>query len=547
MNRKVLIIGLDGATFDVINPLIKEGRIPNLARLIERGASGQMLSTIPPISGPAWVSLATGMKPQRTAVYDFLNRRDNSYRLQGVTSADCAGRAIWDYLSIAGKRVGILNYPVCMPPYEVNGFMTAGFLASPNSEFTFPADLKQELNEAADGKYELAVDYHKICYEDTGLFLDDLQRVLAKKLRAATHLLKEKQWDFFWLILSETDWLQHIMWRHIDESHPLYEGQNSRKLYQRFKKLWGLIDEAIGEFCGIVGEKTNLVVLSDHGFGPNDEVFKLNVWLEHEGYLIWRKRQNKALNRIKATVCAFGKATAKRIKLHKLSPQLYNWGRTTRVKLIESVIDQIDLERSIAFDPGHTMPFGGIYINDRLVDAPQKKDLIKEIAQKLCSWGNVNNAKVEIWQRDNLPGDEANTGPDLLVGIDDWRCIMPKGHLNGEIFELRPYSSRHTGSHRMNGIFIAAGPDIKSGAIDKVSVYELAPTILYLFDEPIPPNMDGQVFKDIITAEYLANHPVKLQTKSKDYKCTDESGDVKGLTAEDEDNIQQQLKDLGYM
>ncbi|MHC4890702.1 MAG: alkaline phosphatase family protein [Planctomycetota bacterium] len=464
-----------------------------------------------------------------------------------MSSSNYAGRAVWDYLGKAGKQVGILNYPLCIPPYEVNGFMSAGIGASLDGEFTFPPDLKQELNKAADGKYELTADYRKNHYENTELFLNDLERVLTKKLRAGMHLLKEKQWDFFWLILSETDWLQHIMWRHIDESHPLYEGENSGKLYQRFKKLWGLIDEAIGEFCSIVGEKTNLVILSDHGFGPNDELFKLNVWLEHEGYLVWRKRRNKALNRAKEVICTFGKAIAQVVKLQKLSSQLYNWGRATKAKLIERVIDQIDLERSIAFDPGHTMPFGGIYINDRLVDAPQKKELIKEIAQKLRSWGKRNNAKVEIWQRDNLPGDEANTGPDLRVGINDWRCVMPKGHLDGEIFDRRPYSSRHTGSHRMNGVFIAAGPDIQRCVIDKVCIYDIAPTILYLFDQPIPPNIDGQVLKDIITAEYLADHPVKLQTKPQDYKSTNGSGVVKGLTPEDEDNIQQQLKDLGYL
>jgi predicted AlkP superfamily phosphohydrolase/phosphomutase len=243
----------------------------------------------------------------------------------------------------------------------------------------------------------------------------------------------------------------------------------------------------------------------------------------------------------------FGKALAKGIKLRKLSPQLYKWGRDTSIKLIERVIDQIDLERSIAFDPGHTMPFGGIYINNRLVNAPQKKELIKEIEQKLRSWGKRNNAKVEIRLRDNLPGDKVNTGPDLLVGINDWRCVMPKGHVDGEIFDRKPYSSRHTGSHRMNGIFIAVGPNIQRCEIDKAFIYDIAPTILYLFDQQIPPNIDGQVLKEIFSTEYLADHPVKLQTKPQDYRYTDESGVIKGLTSEDEDKIQQQLKDLGYM
>lgn len=548
MSRKVLIIGLDGATFDVINPLIKEGWMPNLAKLIERGASGPMLSTIPPVSGPAWLSLATGMKPQKNAVYDFCNRRGNSYRLQGMTSADYAGRAIWDYLNKAGKPVGILNYPMCMPAYEINGFMTAGIGASPDAEFTFPTSLKQELNEVVGGEYELSIPYHDTRYDDTELFLNDIHRILDRKLQAATYLVRKKQWDFFWVVISETDWLQHIMWRHLDKNHPLYEGEKSRILCQRFKKIWSLIDDAIGEFYTIVGEETNIAVLSDHGFGPNEEIFKLNVWLEREGYLIWRKRQNKALNLAKEVTCTFWRAIARRIKLHKLAPKLYSWGRATKDKLSERVIDQIDLERSIAFDPGHTIPFGGIYINDVLIDDPHRKqELSQEITEKLRDWGTRNNVKVEIWQRDNSLGGEANTGPDLVIGIDNWRCVMLKDRSDGKIFDRRPYSSRHTGSHRMNGIFVAAGPDIQKRTLEQVHIYDVAPTVLYLFNQPVPSNIDGQVLKDIFAAEYLANHPVKLQTEVRDDKRTDVISDAKEMADEEGDALQQRLKDLGYL
>jgi predicted AlkP superfamily phosphohydrolase/phosphomutase len=548
MSRKVLIIGLDGATYDVILPLIQEGWMPNLAKLIERGASGPMLSTIPPISGPAWLSLATGMKPEKNAVYDFCNRRGNSYRLQGITSADYARRAIWDYLSKAGKPVGILNYPMCMPAYEINGFMTAGLGGSPDREFTFPASLKQELNEVAGGEYELIVPYHDARYDDTELFLKDIHRILNKKLQAATYLAREKQWDFFWLVISETDWLQHIMWRHLDENHPLYEGQKSRKFCERFKELWSLIDNAIGEFCTIAGEQTNIAVLSDHGFGPNDEVFKLNVWLEREGYIVWQGKKNRALNQARKVAWACSRAVAKGIRLHKLAPKLFSWGRAAMDKLTRGVIDQIDLEKSMAFDPGHTIPFGGIYINDRLINTPQKrKDLMKEVAGKLRDWGDSNNVKVQVWQNDNSPRDEANTRPDLVVGIDDWRCVMLKERSDGEIFERRPYSSRHTGSHRMNGIFITAGPDIQKAEVNHVHICDVAPTVLYLFNQPIPSNVDGQVVKDIFTAEYLANHPVKLQTDVRDDKCTDMISGAKKMTDEEREALGQQLKDLGYM
>jgi len=548
VSRKVVIIALDGATFDIITPLMEGGWMPCLKKLMQKGACGPLRSTVPPVSGPAWLSLATGMKPEKTLVYDFSYRKSGSYRLQAISADDYAGKAIWDYLGRAGKRVGILNYPMWVPPYEINGFMSAGLGASPDGRFTFPLDLKHELNRAAGGKYELVIGYHKVRYEDTGLFLDDLQRVLAKKLRAATHLLREKQWDLFWVVLSETDWLQHIMWRHLDESHPLYEGQSSKKFHERFKQLWRLIDETIAEFCAIVGQQTNMIILSDHGFGTNDKVCKLNVWLEREGYLVWRQKPIKALNWAKRAAYEYCKAIAKGIKLHKLVPKLYSWGVATKDQLIEKVIDHIDLERSVAFDPGHSIPFGGIYINSQLVDAPQKKhELAKEIARKLGDWGNKNNVKVEIWQKNTLLADEANTGPELLVGINNWRCVVLKEQLNGEILERRPYSSRHTGSHRMNGIFIATGPDIQERMVDHVHIYDVAPTILYLFDQPVPSNMDGEVLREIFSSEYVQENPPKFQIGIANDEGSDQTRGDNNLTSVDEKTIQKQLKDLGYI
>jgi predicted AlkP superfamily phosphohydrolase/phosphomutase len=548
MKRKILMIGLDGATFDVINPLIEEGRMPNLAGLIAAGASGCMLSTVPPVSGPAWLSLATGMKPERTSIYDFTYRKGESYELQHISSADYAGRAVWDYLGNAGKRVGILNYPTFFPPYPVNGFITTGLGASDGDEFTSPAALKQELNRAAGGKYELLIGYHNVRYEDTELFLSDVRRVLTKKLRAATCLAREKQWDFFWLVLSETDWLQHLIWQRLDEKRSDSDAQSRNGFRERFKELWGLIDQAIGELCEIAGPQANIVVVSDHGFGPNEGVFKLNVWLERERYLIWRNSNNGAFRDAKDAICRGARAIARGIKLHKLAPALYGHGRATKDKLIEQVVDQIDLAKSVAFDPGHTIPFGGIYINDQIVTSPQKrKELSREIEEKLHKWAEANSVSIETWQRPDSPGARANTGPDVLVGINDWGCVLLKDHLGGEVFERRPYSTRHTGSHRMNGIFVAAGPDIRRGAVETIHLYDIAPTILHLFNVPVPADMDGRVHEDIVTAEYLKAHPAKFQSEAAGNKSQETSSRAREMTQQEKDSVQQQLKDLGYM
>ena len=540
------MIGLDGATLDVVYPLIEEGLLPNMAKLIETGVSGRILSTIPPISGPSWISLATGMKPERTSIYDFTYRKEGGYKLQHISSINYAGRSIWDYLSKANKKVGILNYPMCFPPYEVNGFLSAGLGTSEDNEYTYPPELKQEVDAAAGGKYEMTVGYHDARYEDADLFLNDLQRILNKKLQVARYLIKEKPWDLFWFILSETDWIQHLMWRHIDENHSLHEGQKSRDLYERFKHVWTLIDHTIGELAEIAGEQANLIVHSDHGFGPNEAVFKLNVWLEREGFLVWRSTRKRS-DTTREEFLKRCKAMAKTLKLHKLAPKLYDVGRTTRKKLNVRPIDHIDLEKSIAFDPGHTIPFGGIYINDRWVESEQKRnEIAREIERKLCDFAKEKNIKIEIWRKSDLPNAQSGTGPDLILGMDGWACVVLKDPLEGDVFERRPYSTRHTGSHRVDGIFLAAGPDIRNGHVDNLHLYDVAPTVLHLFDIPTPPGIDGHIREDILSADYLSRHPVSAQGEVAPVS-SEAAGQEREMTQEEQDAIQQQLKDLGYM
>ena len=549
MKKRVLIIGLDGATFDVINPLMEEGLMPNLAQLIQEGAAGTMRSTTPPISGPSWLALATGMSPERLGVYDFCCRKDSSYRLVTISSADFAGRCVWDYLGQAGRQVGILNYPVCIPPYSVNGFLSAGLGASVDGQYTCPAELEHELDRAAGGRYELLVNYHDERYNDTDLFLSDLRRVLEKKVKTAAYLMKAKPWDFFWVVFSETDWLQHLMWHHIDKNHPLHDTKQSERFIQQFKRVWAEIDEAVGALCGIAGPSAVKCILSDHGFGANDETFRLNVWLQEQGYLVWQQGSNRTLDGLKGATFRFVRTIGRATGLHKLAPGLYARGRAARRNLMPKIIDQIDLERSVAFDPGHTQPFGGIYVNDQIVgrDAAQRQKIIDELRQKLSAWARSTGVKIETWQKNSSAEGGDNLGPDLIVAVDDWRCVMLKDCSMAEVFERKPLSPRHTGSHRMNGIFIAAGPDIVHEALNGVSVLDVAPTILHLFGQKIPADMDGRVLEELFSRQYVAEHQIEVQQPREGSPTMGTHKQTRQMTSEEKETIERQLKDLGYM
>ncbi|MGZ3523226.1 MAG: alkaline phosphatase family protein [Thermodesulfobacteriota bacterium] len=542
--RRVLVIGLDGATFEILTPLIERGFLPNLKKFIENGASGPLESTIPPISGPAWLAMATGMSPDKSGVYDFLICQNESYHLKSIGSTNFAGHSVWDILTRGGKNVGILNFPLLRPPYKINGFMVSGLGAVPGEEFTFPKNLKEELKKVLGEQYEILLPYGDPHYNDIGLFFKDLNRLFNKQYQAIEFLLQKKEWNLFWVVLLQTDWLQHLLWRHIDANHPLNEGKKSLKYLEKFNEFWAQIDKTLGSIYQMVRKDTNILIVSDHGFGPCDQVFKLNAWLEREGYL-FRKKKGTDIQ-IKNMVFSFlQKVALKCSKINFIPSAFYKWGRRSLGSLTPGVWEGIDLERSLAFDPGHTMPFGGIYINNRLVDDPSERQKIaREIQEKLQNWGNQQSVEIQIWPTNQIHQNRRVLNcPDLIVGIGQWRCAILKDKFDGELFENRAYSPRHTGSHRLEGIFIGCGPDIKAIKLNKVKIFDIAPTLLFMSDEAIPSEMDGRVLTEIFEKNYLENRPVMIKEKR-------ERGDQDsqtGLSDEEERSFIKQLKDLGYL
>ena len=158
-HQKLIIIGLDGATWDVLMPLIDEEKLPTLEKVVKNGTYGVLESTIPPVTGGAWLSLATGETPGKTGIIDFLNRKDATQKLYPTSSSNFKGNSFWDYLNKADKKVGIFNHPMLFPPYTVNGFMISGLGSSPDDDISYPPSLKKEL-EKISGKYEISVNYH---------------------------------------------------------------------------------------------------------------------------------------------------------------------------------------------------------------------------------------------------------------------------------------------------------------------------------------------------------------------------------------------------
>lgn len=531
--RKILVIGLDGATFDVLTPLIEQGKLPYLKMLMGNGTWGRLRSVIPPITGPAWACLATGKNPGKLGVYDYMVREGDALRLKPLTSDYIRGQALWDYLSEAGKRVAIINYPMLFPPYEVNGLMISGLGASENDDITFPRELKREISRIIGDNYRITVDFFDEKYTNNEcIYLDDINRTLENKRKIVNHLLAQEDWDFFLVVLSETDWIQHYMWKHIDESHPLFNPEESKVYKPKFVEIWEKVDNMLGKFITLAGDDVNIVIISDHGFGPHNQCFNLSGWLIQKGYMKVKTSEAKAYSRFLRII--------PRHRLRKIIPRFLF--ELARKKMKPNFLDCIDLEASKAIALGHTGPVGAIYINVDKSDGEAYQSLREDIISNLKELGKEIGKPIEIHKAEEIySGDKICNAPDLIFTIDNWNCLIEEQSLDNWFFREIPYSPNLTGSHRMDGIFIAKGPDIISSSIEQANLIDIAPTLLYMYGINAPDDVDGKVLLDFFTPQYVESFPITTYLEPKGNREEIKKSKV------DEDKVKERLKGLGYL
>lgn len=270
---KVIVVGLDGATLDLMGPWMDQGKLPTFDRLRKQGVSGRLRSTIPHYSAPAWVSIVTGVNPGTHGIYDFF--RTDSFGKRLVSTTYRKSPAIWNILTEAGKTSVIVNVPGSYPPEKINGVMISGLLTpSEKSEFTYPKSLKQELTPEKLGAFELeqiAVDdipKNLAARHAPAKVIDMVNASTVSHATVTRNLLRTRDWDFAMVVFRGTDDAQHYFW-----------GNNERILscYQK-------ADECVGQFMNDYPEAV-FILVSDHGFGKAEKFLYVNNLLYNAGYL----------------------------------------------------------------------------------------------------------------------------------------------------------------------------------------------------------------------------------------------------------------------
>ena len=509
INIRVFVLGLDGATFRIISPLAKAGYLPTFKRIMEEGCWGVLESTIPPISAPAWTSFSTGCSPKIHGIYDFMMKKFGKYEYYYINSTNIKVPFFWEVAGNYGKKVGIINVMVTYPPRPVNGFLITGGLTPKPKNFTHPPELEVELLSRF-GKYPF--------FPPGGLtpkkgedrkYIERMFDSLTKRMEITRYLARNKVWDLFVTVFEETDALQHAYMGLISTSNIARDAvQNCYKLIDDF--LQELID-------GILNDSDLLIIMSDHGHGPLRKYLVVNNFLMDINAL---HLKNSALVKLKSLAykCglspSMGYRIAKALGFRRVRSVFRSGiGESLLNKLTISYND-IDWIRTKAFSVGVG---GGIYINLKSreecgsVEPNDYEKVVKWLVDELYSLKDPETGKYvieKVYRKEDIYGRDPNAPDIIFVTREGYATLHRAQFVSLSIFEQAPSS----GAHRPEGIFMAYGNGVKKGQkLNKVRIFDLAPTILHFLGIPIPYYMDGRVLIEIFDERSeFARRPVLI-------------------------------------
>lgn len=556
--NKLLIVGLDGGTWNYLNPLLDQGDLPTLSGLVNSGVSGVLESTMPPITPTAWGSIVTGKNPGKHGVFNFLTWDASRAVFAPTASTQRSGKPFWRYLNSSGLRVGLVNVPFTYPIEPIDGFVVAGFGAPTSAgDLVFPAEARAGI-EARFGKIKPAIDPREV--EDGSLegLLAAERELQAHQVEIALNMAKEFDVHVLVINLMLLDHANHWM--------PSMELVN-----QAIRYCDSDINKLITGF-----EPETVMLLSDHGSRRPKGTLLLANWLHDQGYLSYKTRAPQeradAINWVLAHWFqsrlrwkGLPERLVRRIALRAIAwmPRFLA-GRFWRqveasmpgaAHFVENS-DQVDAGRSIVY-PGSVFS-GLLYLGGESVATPAMESVDQEpsyLTDVACQLEGLQDphSKQSIFShvhlgKDIYRGQAERMTPALVLDFydSDWN-VSTRAYDFSQSSDRNGYFASgdgEFGSHHPDGMYIFSGPNFKKvQKTARQSILDVATTIHYLTGVAIPSDYDGQVMMDLLPSETLERLNVSHQEP--DNKITSSEGRV--YTDDETQEIESQLRALGYI
>ena len=458
--KRVLIIGLDCAEPSLVFAKYRS-ELPNLQSLVSRGAWGEIESTIPPITVPAWMSALTSKDPGQLGVYGFRNRADHSYEKMTIANSRAITEpAVWDYLGRAGKQSYLVGVPPSFPPKPVNGGMIGCFL-SPNaqSKFTYPESLREEILRVAPN---YLVDVPNFRTDDKQWLLQKIYEMTEDHFKVVKHLIKEKPWDFLMSVEIGVDRLHHGFWKYHDATHPKHEPNNA--LINSIHDYYVWLDKQIGGVLELIDDDTSVIVFSDHGAKKMNGGIAINEWLINEGYLVLEEKPQ-------------GVVPLEKVKV--------NWGKTR------------------AWGSGGY--YARVFLNvqgrepNGVIPPAEYEKVRDELIAKISAIPDDKGKPIatRVYKPQQIYRATKNIPPDLIVILGDlyWRAVGSLG-LNA-LHTFENDTGPDDANHAQMGMFIYFDPKRNLGGreLKGLQLYDIAPTVLTEFGMAVPVEMIGKTIR----------------------------------------------------
>jgi predicted AlkP superfamily phosphohydrolase/phosphomutase len=522
---RVLIIGWDGVDWKVLRPMLDAGELPALSALIDRGAYGDCLSTVPSHSWCAWPSFMTGLNPAGHGVFDILEHKPGVSKRLPVTYRSIKAPTVFEDFTSAGKTSLALNIPLTFPAPKIAGKVVAGGVLPASRSHTHPVELQQELD--AHAPFPVNGMSWTTFRNRPEAFLDEVADVTSKRQRAFEYLLDTTDWDFGVIVYVSTDRIQHCLMQYVSPDHPDYTRLKNTPVAQKTRAVYHQLDDGLAQLLKRTTANDLVMFMSDHGHQPCTRACTMDRILRHLGYLEF-SRGSFAFNLIR---WGPGRRLARRVydllRLHgkvSIPASPIDWPQTRAYTSVVSTGEGVSVNLK-GREPNGTVP-----------DRDYEK-VREEIAAALSGFRDPdtgNSPIAKIYRKEEvLSGPFLDTAPDLLLVPAPLYSLT---HARGMVEDADWLS----GDHRIEGALVATGPEVTAGPLTETAeLIDLGPTALAALGVPSAIRRDGRVLPS------LAGSDVKLTVSGTEAAAAAIA--ETGLTSDEEGEIEDHLRGLGYV
>lgn len=543
MKPRTVLIGLDGATWTVLDALMQDGTMPFLRDFVASGARAPLRSVIPALTPPAWTSLVTGRSPGHHGIFNFFGlEAPESHNIRLLTSQDVGAETVWSLLNREGMRATVLNFPLTFPAPAIDGYVVAGGWM-PWRQLRlgcYPADLYDRLKTLPGfNPRELAMD---MAHEEKaleGCRQEEYEGWITLHIRRERHwfnvlrmLMREDPTELTAVLFDGVDKLQHLCWRFLDPATVAtltspWELRVREHVLQYFSELDSLIAGIVAD----AGPEATVVMASDHGFGPQVRTFFVNTWLHQHGYLAW------------ADGVGPRPSETETLGMGQVARHVYllDWARTQAYASMPGG-NGIHIVR-----PSDAQPHG---VSDEEYE-PLRTRMIEEL-RGLVDPSSGEPVIAAVWRREEVfEGQYLELAPDLTLELQDGGLFSILASETAVVPRPQP-----TGTHRPDGVFIAGGPAVRPGvASSGLSILDVAPMLLASLGLPVPASMEGRLPSALLAAAAL---PAVRESRQPEHYSSTMNGTHAGresmlahsqpvLDKEEENEILRRLQALGYV